>query len=236
MNTAEIIHSEGSLGTSGKRPIIVLLGGPGSGKGTHGKALAQALNLEHLSSGEHFRDHIRRATPLGLRARSNVEAGEFVPDEMAVELLREMLSSNVNANGFVLDGYPRSLEQAEALQALASEVGIVIAKTILLQISDDEIVRRLSGRLTCRNCGATCHLVFKPPVIRGICDICGGPLFQRADDEPATIRHRIALFHERTGPVAEFYNRIGILTEIPAEGSPREVGILVVTAVTGGRI
>lgn len=155
---------------SDARPVIVLLGGPGSGKGTHGQTLARALGFQHLSSGEHFRDHIRRATPLGLRAQDKIEAGQLVPDEMAVELVREMIGSSPEARGFVLDGYPRSLAQAEALQVLASELGIVIAKTVFLQVSDEEIVRRLSGRLTCRACGATCHETFKPPALPGVCD------------------------------------------------------------------
>eukprot|EP01031_Cornospumella_fuschlensis_P013115 gene13115-16031_t len=149
------------------RPVIALLGGPGSGKGTHGQTLARALGFHHLSSGEHFRDQIRRGTPLGLRARDRIETGQLVPDEMAIELAREMLSSNLDAPGFVLDGFPRSLAQAEALQALAPELGIVIAKTVFLQVLDEEILRRLSGRLTCRACGATCHETFQPPAIAG---------------------------------------------------------------------
>ncbi|MDP1586890.1 MAG: adenylate kinase [Prosthecobacter sp.] len=218
---------------SDARPVIVLLGGPGSGKGTHGQTLARALRFQHLSSGEHFRDHIRRATPLGLRARDRIEAGQLVPDEMAVELLREMLGSSPEARGFVLDGYPRSLAQAEALQVLAPELGLVIAKAVFLQVSDEEIVRRLSGRLTCRACGATCHEAFKPPAIPDVCDTCGGALFRRADDEPATIRNRIALFHAMTAPVVDFYHTTGLLTKVPAEGPANEVGDRVVTAVGG---
>jgi adenylate kinase len=218
---------------SDARPVIVLLGGPGSGKGTHGQTLARALGFQHLSSGEHFRDHIRRATPLGLRAQDRIEAGQLVPDEMAVELVREMIGSSPEARGFVLDGYPRSLAQAEALQVLAPELGIVIAKTVFLQVSDDEIVRRLSGRLTCRVCGATCHETFKPPALPGVCDACGGALFRRTDDEPTTIRNRIAQFHEMTAPVVDYYHSTGILTEVAAEGSADEVGTRVVTAVGG---
>jgi len=218
---------------SDTRPVIVLLGGPGSGKGTHGQTLARALGFQHLSSGEHFRDHIRRATPLGLRAQDRIEAGQLVPDEMAVELVREMIGSSPEARGFVLDGYPRSLAQAEALQVLASELGIVIAKTVFLQVSDEEIVRRLSRRLTCRACGATCHETFKPPALPGVCDTCGGALFRRTDDEPTTIRNRIAQFHEMTAPVVDFYHTTGLLTEVTAEGSADEVGARVVTAVGG---
>ena len=143
--------------------VVVLLGGSGSGKGTHGKALAAALGYEHLSSGEHFRDHIRQATPLGRRAGEFIKNGQLVPDELAIELVRAMLGGCPAANGFVLDGYPRSLVQAEALEEIASTLGCVVTQTLYLAVSDDEIVRRLSGRLTCRVCGRTCHETSKPP-------------------------------------------------------------------------
>ncbi len=213
------------------RPVIVLLGGPGSGKGTHGQTLARTLRFQHLSSGGHFRDHIRRATTLGLRSRDSIEAGQLVPDEIAVELVREMFSSSPEARGFVLDGYPRSLAQAEALQDLAPGLGIIITRTVLLQVSADELVRRLSGRLTCRACGATSHESLKPPAVPGVCDACGGALFRRTDDEPDTIRNRITLFHEMTGPIVDFYRSSGILTEVAAEGPADVVGDRVVTAV-----
>jgi adenylate kinase len=233
MKPVETSRFHDSLPAMGARPVIVLLGGPGSGKGTHGQTLARTLGFQHLSSGEHFRDHIRRATPLGLRARDRIEAGQLVPDEMAIELVREILSASPEARGFVLDGYPRSLAQAEALQVLAPDLGIVIAKTVFLQVSDNEIMRRLSGRLTCRACGATSHEILQPPAIAGVCDICGGALYRRTDDEPATIRNRITQFHEMTAPVVDFYRTTGILTEVPAEGQAKEVGARVVTAVGG---
>ena len=231
MNHPATPHPLELRSASDPRPVIILLGGPGSGKGTHGQTLASALGFPHLSSGEHFRDHIRRGTPLGLRARERIDAGQLVPDEMAVELVRGMLGSSPHARGFVLDGYPRSLGQAEALQVLAPELGIVIAKTVFLQVSDQEIVRRLSGRLTCRACGATCHEDFKPPASPGVCDSCGGALFRREDDEPTTIRNRIAQFHEMTAPVVDFYRAAGLLTEVAAEGTTNEVGARVVASV-----
>lgn len=233
MNTEETARSQDTLSSPGPRPVIVLLGGPGSGKGTHGQALARALGFQHLSSGEHFRDHIRRGTPLGLRARERIESGNLAPDETVAELVREMLGSSPEARGFVLDGYPRSLAQAEALQHLARELGLAIAKTVFLRVSDEEIVRRLSGRLTCRACGATCHETLKPPAKPGVCDTCGGALFRRADDEPATIRNRIAQFHEMTAPVVAFYHLTGTLTEVAAEGPADEVGTRVMAAVSG---
>jgi adenylate kinase len=210
------------------RPIVVLLGGPGSGKGTHGQALAEALGYQHLSSGEHFRDHIRRATELGRRAREPIENGRLVPDDVASELVRTMLGECPDASGFVLDGYPRSRVQAEALEGIAPALGCAVAQTLYLAISADEIVRRLSGRLTCRACGRTCHETSKPPARPGRCDACGGELFRRTDDEPATIRQRLAEFHRTIGPLLDFYRETGRLREVAAEGPVQEVSARVI--------
>ena len=225
-----LTHSSSNL-----RPVIVLLGGPGSGKGTHGQTLARAFGFQHLSSGEHFRDHILRGTALGRRAQVKIEAGHLVSDEMAVGLVREMLGANPGAQGFVLDGYPRSLAQAEALQHLTSELGIVTSKAVFLKVSDEEIIRRLSGRLTCRTCGATCHETYRPPAVRGVCDTCGGELFRRTDDEPSAIRERIIQFHEMTTPITDFYQSSGILIKVDAEGSPTQVSTRVMSAIDGAK-
>ena len=215
--------------------ITVLLGGPGSGKGTHGQALAAALGYEHLSSGGHFRDHIRRATPLGRRAREFIEDGQLVPDALALELVRAMLGDCTNARGFVLDGYPRSRAQAEALEKAVSELGCAVTQALYLAISDDEIVRRLSGRLTCRTCGRTCHEVSTPPARRGVCDACGGELSRRADDEPATILQRIGVFHRMISPLLDFYRETGRLVEVAAEGSVHEVSARVIAKSKNGQ-
>ncbi len=205
------------------KPVIVLLGGPGSGKGTHGQSLAAALGYRHLSSGEHFRDHIRRATPLGRHVSKAIESGQLAPDELAEELARVMIGGYPEASGFVLDGYPRSLAQAEALETIVSALGCEVTQTFYLAVADDEIVRRLSGRLTCRACGRTCHETSKPPAQPGVCDTCGGELFRRTDDEPATIRQRVAVFHKMIGPLLDFYHETGRLVEIAAEGPVHEV-------------
>lgn len=210
------------------KDVIVLLGGPGSGKGTHGKALAAARGYEHLSTGEALRDHIRRATPLGQQAQGFIEKGHLVPDEVANELVQALLRDCPSASGFVLDGYPRSLAQADALEGIVSTLGFVVPQALYLAVSDDEIVRRLSGRLTCRKCGQIYHETSKPPTQRGVCDACGGELFRRADDEPATIRRRIAGFHQMSGPLLDFYRRTGRLVEVPAEGPVEEVSARVI--------
>lgn len=208
---------------SHSRPVVVLLGGPGSGKGTHGRALADALGYRHLSSGEHFREHISRGTPLGILAREPIENGQFVPDGVAGELVRAMIGGSPDARGFVLDGYPRSRVQAEALEGIAATFGCEVAQTLYLDVSDDEMVRRLSGRLTCRACGRTCHETSKPPAQSAVCDVCGGELFRRADDEPATIRQRVAVFHRMNGPLLDFYRESGRLVKVAAEGPVQEV-------------
>jgi len=210
------------------KAVVVLLGGPGSGKGTHGQALAAALGYQHLSSGEHFRDHIRRATPLGRRASQAIESGQLATDDLANELVRAMLDGCPDASGFVLDGYPRSRAQAEALEGTVSALGCVVTQTLYLAISDDEIVRRLSGRLTCRACARTCHETSKPPARPGVCDACGGELFRRADDEPATIRQRVVVFHRMIGPLLDFYRATGRLVEIAAEGPVGDVSARVI--------
>lgn len=206
----------------------MLLGGQGSGKGTHGQALAAVLGYQHLSSGDHFRDHIRRTTPLGRRAQESIESGQLVPDEVARELARAMLGGCSDASGFVLDGYPRSLAQAEALETIVSALGCEVTQTLHLAISDDEIVRRLSGRLTCRPCGRTCHETSKPPARAGGGDACGGELFRRTDDEPATIRQRVAVFRRMIDPLLDFYRATGRLVEIAAEGPVHEVSARVI--------
>jgi adenylate kinase len=210
------------------KPIIVLLGGPGSGKGTHGQALASALHYEHLSSGEHLRDHIRRGSPLGLEARMFIEKGQLVPDHLTTELMQGLLSDSSTRHGYVLDGYPRSVGQAEKLEEIARASGCAVKQALYLAITDDEIVRRLAGRLTCKSCGRTFHEVSKQPARQGVCDHCGGELIRRKDDEPATIRRRIAVFHQMSSSLLKFYRETGRLVEVAAEGTPQEVSARVI--------
>ena len=210
------------------KAILVVLGGPGSGKGTHGRALAAALRFEHLSTGEQLRDHIRRATPLGRQVSKFIETGQLVPDELAAELIKGLLTGRSTEKGFVLDGFPRSLAQAKALEEIVAVVGCAVRQALYLVVSEEEIVRRLSGRLTCRTCGKTYHESANPSARRGLCDRCGGELFRRVDDEPATIRRRIAVFHETITPLLAFYRETGRLIEIAAEGPVQEVSARVV--------
>ena len=222
-----------SSNTSPHRPpraVVVLLGGPGSGKGTHGQALAEALGFHHLSSGEHLRDQIRRETPLGLRAQEAIQGGRLVSDEVVFDLVRTMLSEGSEASGFVMDGYPRTEAQAAALETLVSEVDCVVTQALYLAISDAEMMRRLSGRLTCRNCARTWQETPTRSIGAGRCDACEGELFRRADDEPTTIQRRIDLFHRMIEPLLQFYRASGRLVEVAAEGSVQEVSARVIAA------
>ena len=212
------------------REVVVLLGGPGSGKGTHGQVLAAALGYRHLSSGEHLRDQIRRETPLGRRAQEAIQGGRLVSDDVVLDLVRTMLGEGCKATGFVMDGYPRSQAQAVALEILVSEVDGFVAQTLYLAISDAEMMRRLSGRLTCRKCGRTCQETADGPVPGGVCDVCGGELFRRADDEPTTIQRRINVFHQMIEPLLQFYRASDRLAEVAAEGSIHEVSARVIAA------
>jgi adenylate kinase len=179
---------------------------------------------------------MRRGTVLGRRAKEFIDDGRLVPDELANELVHQLLGGAPTAKGFVLDGYPRALAQAEALDRNASSRGCKVTQALYLAVSDDEIVRRLSGRLTCRGCGRTWHETSKPPSQPGVCDACGGELFRRADDEPDTIRRRIAAFHKMIGALLDFYAGTERLVEIPAEGPVHEVSARVIAQATGDKV
>lgn len=211
--------------------ILVLLGGPGSGKGTHGQALADAFHLRHLSTGAHFRRHMAGQTPLGLLAQSFIDKGQLVPDEVATRLLADLLGEIPFDEGFILDGYPRSFRQAQDLKRILAERGTRLASAFYLRITDEEIVRRLSGRLTCRSCEKTFHKIFNPPPDLKVCPACGGELYCRDDDHPDTIKKRVQVFHRSAAPLLEFYRKENLLCEIDAEGPPAHVRDLVVQAV-----
>ncbi len=203
---------------------FVLVGGPGSGKGTQAEALCQQLHIPHLATGDLFRDNLQRQTDLGKLAKTHMSRGELVPDDVTDAMVQERLGRPDTAKGFVLDGFPRNLPQAEALTEMLTHLGRRLAGVIYLKVSDEEIVHRLSGRLVCRNCQTPYHRQFKPPAKSGICDACGGPLQQRDDDNPVTIRARLRTFHAQTGPLLEYYQQASLVAEIGGEGN--------VTAVT----
>jgi len=202
---------------------LVLVGGPGSGKGTQAEQLCGQLHVPHIATGDLFRDNLKLQTDLGKLAKTYMDRGELVPDDVTDAMVQDRLARPDTASGFVLDGFPRTLHQAEALTDMLAQLGRSLAGVIYINVSDDEIVHRLSGRLICRNCQAPYHTLFKPPAKPGVCDLCGGPLYQRDDDNPQTVRARLKTFHGQTGPLIDYYQKSGLVAEIAGEGNVAQV-------------
>lgn len=209
---------------------LVLLGGPGSGKGTQAERLCPEFDIPHVSTGDLFRDNLKRATDLGKLAKTYMDRGELVPDSVTEAMVEKRLSHEDAREGFVLDGFPRNLAQAHALDEMLTTAGRRLAGVLFIEVSDDAILDRLSGRRVCSKCQASYHLKFKPPAKAGVCDSCEGTLYQRDDDNPVTIKARLKSFHAQTQPLAEFYNRRGLLVRVSGKGSPAEVTERTITA------
>lgn len=202
---------------------IVLLGGPGSGKGTQAKALKQHLNLEHVATGDLFRENIKNQTGLGRLAKTYIDQGELVPDDVTEAMLRERLLQGGQHNGYILDGFPRTPPQAEALTEILNSLGRRLAAVLHIKVEDEEIIARLSGRLTCRKCQTPYHATYNPPQQKGICDRCSGELYQRDDDNPETVRARLKTYQAQTRPLIKYYHEAGLLVEIDGTGELTEV-------------
>ncbi|MDD5262050.1 MAG: adenylate kinase [Methylacidiphilales bacterium] len=198
------------------KPNLLLIGGPGAGKGTQSERLSQWLGVPHLSTGEIFRQQIALGTALGKEAAIYIDRGRLVPDNLADLVAEERLALPDAQDGYVLDGYPRSLPQALELARALKQRGHKLDAAIYLDVPDEDIMTRLSGRLTCRSCGKTCHALFYPPRQAGICDACGGELYQRNDDNPASISARLRIFHGITGPMLDYYRGKGLLISVDA--------------------
>jgi adenylate kinase len=197
---------------------VVLLGGPGAGKGTQAERLSQALSIPQISTGDLFRENLRNETELGLLAKETMERGELVPDEVTVAMVRERLSRPDCAKGAILDGFPRTVAQAEALEDLLAGMGSELTVVPYIKVPEDVLLARLAGRWTCRACGAMYHQLFSPPQEAGVCDRCGGELYQRSDDTPETQKHRIKVYFEQTAPLIDYYREKGLLVEV--DGRP----------------
>lgn len=202
---------------------VVLAGAPGAGKGTQAKFIAKHYGIPQISTGDIFRANIAAQTELGKQAKRFMDAGDLVPDEVTIGIVRERLARDDAKAGFLLDGFPRTVHQAESLNKMLSELGTPLDVVLELQIEDDEVVRRLSGRRTCRKCGHVWHVEFDPPAREGVCDVCDGELFQRDDDLPETIRRRIEVYNEQTAPLVGFYTEAGLLRGITARGPVDEI-------------
>lgn len=202
---------------------LVLLGGPGSGKGTQAEMLSKELNLPHIATGDLFRENLRQATELGRLAKTYMDRGELVPDDVTEAMVAERLARPDAHDGFILDGFPRTLPQAVALLEMLAHLHRHLGGVLYINVPDEAIVRRLSGRFICRECQSPYHLQFKPPAKPGVCDRCGGELYQRSDDNPATVRARLVTFHAQTEPLINYYSQAGLLQEIGGEGSVAEI-------------
>ena len=186
---------------------LILFGPPGAGKGTQAAILADAAGLRKLSTGDLLREAVREGTPLGQQARRYMDAGELVPDEVILGLVREVMAGDHTARGFILDGFPRTIPQAEALDRMLDEIGRPLTAVVVLDVDDETLVRRLSGRRTCSSCGAVYNVNTGDAPADGRCVRCGGELIQRSDDEPATIRRRLQVYREQTAPLLDYYQR-----------------------------
>ena len=194
---------------------LILLGAPGAGKGTQAERLSKELNIPTISTGNILRAAIKNGTPTGLKAKSFMDAGQLVPDEVIIGIITERLAEDDCANGYILDGVPRTIAQAEAIES----AGIHFDAVVSIEISDETIMERMSGRRVCENCGASYHLVAVPPKVPGVCDSCGGKLIQRHDDEPETVKHRLEVYHKETEPLKDFYAERGLLRSVENQPS-----------------
>ena len=202
---------------------FIFIGAPGAGKGTQAALVKDELKLAHISTGDMLRAAVKAGAPLGVQAKQYMDAGKLVPDEVIIGLVAERLQEPDVEQGFILDGFPRTVAQAEALQQMLSEQHIELSAAVLFDVSEEAVVQRLSGRRVCKNCGAIFHVVNNPPKVAGVCDVCGGELYQRDDDEETAIRQRLASFRKDTEPVLSFYEKLGKLVTIDASASPAEV-------------
>ncbi|MFW6042279.1 MAG: adenylate kinase [Chloroflexota bacterium] len=202
---------------------VVLMGGPGAGKGTQAKKLQESLGLPQVSTGDLFREHLKNETELGQLARKYMDAGELVPDEVTVGMVRERLSRPDTEQGAIFDGFPRTIAQAEALDELLEDMGEEVKVVPYIHVDRDVLLQRLSGRWTCPKCGRVYHVLFNPPQEPGVCDVDGGKLYQREDDTEETQRRRIEVYFEQTAPLLDYYREQDLLVEIDGEQSIEEV-------------
>lgn len=213
---------------------VVFLGAPGAGKGTQAAKAGQELNMVHIASGDLFRQAQEQGTELGIQAKSYMEKGMLVPDEIATEMALERLSALADETGVILDGFPRNLEQAKALDRALAEQDKSIYKAVYIKVPEDELLNRLSGRWICRNCQTPYHTITSPPRVEGRCDRCGGELYQRPDDTVETVKRRLQVYFAQTAPLIDYYNQAGKLLEVDGNGSVEEVSRRIVAALGKG--
>lgn len=202
---------------------IIMLGAPGAGKGTQAKMIAEKYHIPHISTGDIFRANIKEGTRLGMEAKTYMEQGLLVPDELTVQILLDRVSKPDCAEGYVLDGFPRTIPQARVLEEALEKLGEGIDYCINVEVPDEDIVRRMSGRRACLRCGATYHTAHVPPKKEGVCDVCGGELTLREDDKPETVKNRLKVYHEQTQPLIDFYAEKGVVRTVDGTAQMQEV-------------
>ncbi|MBQ9902611.1 MAG: adenylate kinase [Clostridia bacterium] len=192
---------------------IILLGAPGAGKGTQAEKISEALHIPQISTGNIIREALKSGSEVGLKAKSFIESGKLVPDEVVIDIIKERIAKDDCKDGFILDGFPRTIAQAEALDSM----GVSIDKVLDINVADEVIASRLSGRRVCEACGSSYHLVSKKPAVEGVCDKCGGTLIQRKDDHPDTVADRLKVYHEQTEPLKAYYEKKGLLRVVDGQ-------------------
>jgi adenylate kinase len=202
---------------------LILLGPPGAGKGTQAQRMVERYRIPQISTGDILRKAVKEGTPLGVKAKGFMDQGQLVPDEVVIGVIEERLRANDCLAGFILDGFPRTIPQAEALQSILSKLGKKIDHVVNIEVDSEELVRRLTGRRTCKNCGAMFHVLFQPPQKEGICDRCGGTLYQRADDNEEAIRTRLREYEKQTAPLVRYYQGKKTLRSIRGVGGPDQI-------------
>jgi adenylate kinase len=212
---------------------IVLMGLPGAGKGTQASRILEVLDIPHISTGDMFRAAVKEETPLGLEAKSYMDQGQLVPDRVTIGIVRERLGKDDCANGFLLDGFPRTVPQAEALDELTKELHRAIDFVLYIEVSEEELLKRLTGRRICRDCGASYHVVFAPPKVEGVCDRCGGELYQRADDSAETVQERLKVNLEQTRHLLHYYESTGKLHRVNGEQPIENVTEQILSLIRG---
>jgi adenylate kinase len=210
---------------------LVLLGAPGAGKGTQAATLTKELKLAHIASGDLFRQALAKETKLGLQAKAYMEKGQLVPNEVTIKMVLERITAPDCEAGIILDGFPRNVEQAKALDEALKAQKKGIDKAVYIKVPETELLKRLTGRWVCRNCQAPYHEVSLPPKLKGKCDKCGGELYQRADDNTETIKKRLVVFFAETAPLIEYYSKVGKLLEVQGEGSMEDISERIIAAL-----
>ena len=202
---------------------IIMLGAPGAGKGTQAKKISAKYGVPHISIGDIFRANIKNGTELGMKAKSYMDAGGLVPDEITIGMLLDRIHEADCQNGYVLDGFPRTIPQAESLTKALKEMGESIDYAVNVDVPDENIINRMSGRRACLGCGATYHIVYNAPAKEGVCDVCGQSLVLRDDDKPETVKKRLQVYHEQTQPLIDYYKKEGVLAEVDGTKDMEEV-------------